>query len=205
MMAAVAVIGGGRVAKALGTRLLETGVTPRFGVRPPFQDRELPGEAMSIAEAAGPTEVLILTVPAGVAVSCLASVPDLGEKIVVDCTNPLRWDEGPVWHPPTEGSVANALSRAFPEAHVVKAFNHFGAEIHAHPVGERGPVDALVAADDVRAKDAVIELAGAMGFRARDFGGLRNAAVMENLAVAWIHLSSVGGLGRHLEMRFDTR
>ena len=50
-----------------------------------------------------------------------------------------------------------------------------------------------------------MDLARAMGFRPWDAGPLRNAALLENLAVTWIHMSSVGGMGRQLAVRLETR
>jgi len=59
-------------------------------------------------------------------------------------------------------------------ARVGKAFNHFGAEIHADPALMHGPTDAYVASDDADAKAEVIALAHAMGFAGKDAGPLRN-------------------------------
>jgi predicted dinucleotide-binding enzyme len=41
----------------------------------------------------------------------------------------------------------------------------------------------------------IVSIAGPMGFRAHDAGPLRNSALLENLAVPWIHLAAVGGAG----------
>ena len=112
---------------------------------------------------------------------------DLGRRILVDCTNPVTWKDGPVWTPPPEVAVAGALAAAFPDLLVVKGFNHFGAEIMAQPSLRCGPADAFFAGDDKGAKRQVIELAMQMGFRAHDAGTLRNAALLENLAVTrWV-------------------
>jgi hypothetical protein len=88
--------------------------------------------------------------------------------------------------------VAQALAEAFPDLAIVKGFNHFGAEIQASPAMPSGPADAFFAGDDAAAKERVVALAGAMGFRGRDAGPLRNAGLLENLAVLWIHLASAG-------------
>jgi predicted dinucleotide-binding enzyme len=50
-----------------------------------------------------------------------------------------------------------------------------------------------------------MELATRMGFRARDAGPLRNAALLENLAVLWIQLASAGGMGRNFGFRIEGR
>ena len=59
--------------------------------------------------------------------------------------------------------------------------------------------------DDAAAKGQVIALAEAMGFKARDAGPLRNAAVLENLCVLWIQLATVGGAGRQIALRVEGR
>jgi len=70
------------------------------------------------------------TLPTGTHTVTLA-LGDLSGKVLVDCTNPVRWDGGPVWSPPAAGSLTAAVKAAQPSAQVVKAFNGFGAEFHA--------------------------------------------------------------------------
>ena len=101
-----------------------------------------------------------------------------------------------MWNSPPEGSVAAAIARAVPDAHVVKGFNTFGAEFHKDPGRAGVPADVFLAGDDAGAKKRVIDLATVAGFHAVDAGPLRNAAVLENLAMLWIHLATVGGHGR---------
>jgi len=204
-MSEVAIIGAGSVARALGASLARAGVPVRFGVRRPETVDGLPGPASPVSEATADAEVVLLAVPASVAVDALHPCGDLHGKVVVDCTNPLRWVDGPVWSPPAAGSVAAELARAYPDARVVKGFNHFGAEIQRDPEMPSGPADALFASDDPRAKEQVMDLARAMGFRPWDAGPLRNAALLESLAVTWIHMSSLGGMGRQLAVRLETR
>ena len=105
-----------------------------------------------------------------------------------------------MWAPPSAGSNAAAIAAAFPQARVLKAFNHFGAEVMASPNG----ADACVAGDDAAAKAVVLALAKDMGFTPRDAGPLRNAAVLENLAVLWIHLATQSGMGRQFYFAFKT-
>jgi hypothetical protein len=57
----------------------------------------------------------------------------LAGKIVVDCNNTLTWKDGPVWNPPPEGSLTQALAKAAPGARMVKGWNTFGAEFHKDP------------------------------------------------------------------------
>jgi len=143
-------------------------------------------------------------VPGGVAVEAATALGDLTGKVLVDCTNPIRWDQGPVWAPPAEGSNAAALAKALPGVAVVKAFSTFGAEFHADPSLSEGPVDVQLAGD-AEGRSRVADLARHAGFCPIDAGPLRNAAVLENLAVLWIHLATVGGHGREVAFKLLSR
>ena len=84
-----------------------------------------------------------------------------------------------------------------PGARVVKGFNTFGAEIHLDPSLGGTVADVFLAGDDAEAKKAVAAVAEAAGFTPVDSGPLRNAAVLENLAILWIHLALREGHGRN--------
>ncbi|MCC7042622.1 MAG: NAD(P)-binding domain-containing protein [Acidobacteria bacterium] len=207
-MTSVAVLGAGKVGQALATRLVAAGIDVRFGVRDPLA-AGLSGELAAVPlttpnDAASTADIVLLAVPAAAAIAAARSAGDLAGRVVVDCTNPLRWDRGPVWTPPSEGSVTAALAAALPTVAVVKGFNHFGAEIQLDPSLAGGPADAFFASDDDAAKASVMELATRMGFRAHDAGPLRNAAALENLAVLWIHLAGAGA-GREWAFRMEGR
>jgi hypothetical protein len=140
-----------------------------------------------------------------VAVSVLEEAGGLKGTIVVDCTNPVRWEAGPVHVPPEEGSVAAQLARRFPGARIVKAFNTFGAEFHADAKLGASAADLYLAGDDVDARRAISDLAKTLGFEPVDVGPLRNARHLESLAVLWIHLATVGGKGRQVAFKLLAR
>ncbi len=208
----IAVIGAGNVGGGLGTRLSQSGYSVRFGVRPGTDVKELLA-ASSGAEAADPKEaaawadVVFLAVPGSVALDVAKGLADaLAGKVIVDCNNPLVWKDGPVWSPPPEGSLAAAIAKAAPKARVVKGFNTFGAEFHKDPLFAGAPgAQVFLASDDAEAKKLVSEVASGAGFRPVDAGPLRNAGVVENLAVLWIHLAMVGGQGRTFAFAMQTR
>jgi predicted dinucleotide-binding enzyme len=192
----IAVIGAGKVGTPLGQRAGAAGYRVAFGVRDPdAAGSALLAPAVSVATpraAAVGAEIVLLTVPASAALQAARDLALAPGTVLVDCTNPLRWDNGPVWTPPAEGSMAATLATALPGVRVVKGFNHFGAEIHANPeVGGRR-ADAFFAGDDRAAVRQVMQLAEAIGFHAADAGPLRNAAVLENIAVLWIQLAQSG-------------
>jgi len=224
-MTPIAVLGAGQVGQALAMRLHEAGFHVWFGVRsaPGVRDDGAPKRLMAepepepeelpvpevprlgIADAVRHAGVVFVALPAAVAREVLVEAPLPDGVIVVDCTNPIRWEDGPVLEPPAEGSMAAHLAAALPKARVVKAFNHFGAEIQREPVLSHGPADAYVAGDDAGARGDVIALASQLGFTGRDAGPLRNAALLESMAVLWIHLATVGGEGREFAFRQEAR
>lgn len=209
-MTTVAILGTGRVGRALGERLVHAGASVRFGARHPEPAAStLPGPLAGTptrlpAEAVADAQIVVLAVPAAAAMEAARSAGSLDGKILLDCTNSLRRDaSGATWAPPPEGSMAQALAAAFPGAAVIKGFNHFSSEIMRSPELTTGPAEAFFAGDDRDAKSLVMDLAGKMGFRPHDAGPLRNASLIENLAVLWIHLASTEGAGRQFAFRLE--
>jgi 8-hydroxy-5-deazaflavin:NADPH oxidoreductase len=199
----IAVIGAGNVGGGLGTRLSNSGFPVHFGVKPGSDVKELlaacrGAEAATPEQAAAWADVVFMAVPGTVAVDVARDLSAaLKGKVVVDCNNPLVWKDGPVWSPPPEGSIAQAIAKAAPNARVVKGFNTFGAEFHKDPLHAGAPgAQVFLASDDADAKKLVSEVAKTAGFRPIDAGPLRNASVVENLAILWIHLALAGGQGR---------
>lgn len=199
----IAIIGAGNVGGNLGKRLSQSGFEVRFGVREGTDVKALLAEcgknasSSGLAEAAAFGDVVFLAVPGPVALDVARSLADaLAGKIVVDCNNPLTWKDGPVWAPTAEGSLAASIAKAAPSARVVKGFNTFGAEHHENPGLTGSPVSVYLASDDAEAKKRVSDVATKSGFAPIDAGPLRNAGVLENVAILWIHLAMVGGQGR---------
>ena len=198
----IAIIGTGNVGGALGRRLSGAGYAVTFGVR---EGKDLSAllegcgdraRAASVLEAAQGAEVVMLAVPGPAALDAARALGALEGKVLVVGTNPVKWDAGPVWNPPAAGSLSAAIAEIHPSAEVVKAFNTFGAEFHQDPSlpGERGAT--VLMAGSARGKEIVATLAADAGFEPVDAGPLRNASVLENVAIAWIHLASVGAQGR---------
>jgi len=207
----IAIIGAGNVGGGLGTRLSNSGFPVKFGVREDTDVKPLLAECKGAtsatpSEAVAWGELVFLAVPGTVAVDVARSLAGgLSGKVVVDCNNPMTWSEGPVWSPPPEGSLAAAIAKVAPGARVVKGFNTFGAEFHKDPGRAGVATQVFLAGDDAAAKKLVGEVATAAGFRPVDSGPLRNAAVLENLAMLWIHLATVGGRGRDFTFNLQSR
>ena len=203
MTTKIAVIGAGNVGGNLGARLSRTGHVVRFGVRDQKETEALLARCAKDASTSTPSEaaqwadVVFLAVPGSVALEVARSLAsELEGKVVVDCNNPLVWKEGPVWNPPAEGSLAAAIAKAAPGARVIKGFNTFGAEFHDDPNHAGVPANVFFAGDDSEGKKLLSDIAKRAGFNPVDAGPLRNASVLENLAMLWIHLAMVGGQGR---------
>lgn len=202
-MTRIAVIGSGNVGGSLGTRLSNSGFEVKFGVRD-VDDKvkavlaKTKGATTGTPEeAAAWGDIVFLAVPGSVALDVAKGLAkQLEGKVVVDCNNPMTWKDGPVWNPPAEGSLAQAIAKVAPGARVIKGFNTFGAEFHANPKHAGTPANVFLAGDDADAKKTVSDIAKQAGFVAVDSGPLRNAGVLENVAMLWIHLAMAGGQGR---------
>lgn len=202
-MTKIAVIGSGNVGGSLGTRLANSGFEVKFGVRDADDKvkavlaKAKGATAATAEEAASWGDVVFMAVPGSVALEVTKNLAKhLEGKVVVDCNNALTWKDGPVWNPPPEGSLAQAIAKAAPGARVIKGFNTFGAEFHADPNHAGRQADVFFAGDDAEAKKTLAEVATKGGWRPVDAGPLRNAGVLENLAILWIHLAMAAGHGR---------
>jgi 8-hydroxy-5-deazaflavin:NADPH oxidoreductase len=122
----------------------------------------------------------------------VAAAGDLSGRVVADATNPMGQPVA------GGGSGAERVASLAPGAHVVKAFNTMGFETMASPVIEGRAALALMAGDDVGAKEVVASLARDLGFDAVDAGGLTAARHLESLAELWVHLAMRAGLGRDM-------
>ncbi len=210
----IAIIGAGNVGASLGINLAGHGYPIRFGVRDASAAKvkevlakcQGKAEAVSVSAAAQWADVIFLAVPAAAAEESVRSLGDMKGKVLVDCTNAVAFgSDGPRVAPTPEGSVAGMLAKAFPGLRVVKGFSTFGAEFHLNPrVGDTS-VDVQLAGDDAEAKALVSSIATQAGFTPIDAGPLRNAALLESLAVLWIHLAMKGGLGRHVAFKLLKR
>lgn len=207
-MEKIGIIGTGNVGSSLGARFRSAGYPVCFGVR---KDKDVSDLLQRVgaskdtpAGAASWADVVFLAVPGKTAVEAARDLGELTGKVLVDCTNPVAWKDGPIWDPPEEGSSAEAIAAAV-RATVVKAFNTFGAEFHLDPALGEGGIDVQLAGDDADAKAKVAEIAQKAEFTPVDCGPLRNAALLENLAVLWIHLAMVERKERNIGFKLLTR
>lgn len=144
------------------------------------------------AGCAAAATVVIAAVPWEGHAVLLADVrSELAGKVVVDCVNPLGFDErGAFALEVAEGSAAEQAAALLPESRVVAAFHHVSAVLLLDPSRDSVDTDVLVLGDDREATDLVQVLAGLIpGVRGRYAGRLRNARQVEALAANLISVN----------------
>lgn len=200
----IAVVGAGNVGGALGKLWSDKGHEVRLAVPDPNSPKlkELLGtmrkgvHAASNREAAGASDVVALAVPWPAAEQAIRACGDLRSKVLIDCTNPLRADlTGLVLGHTT--SAAEQVA-AWSGAKVVKAFNTLGAGLYGQAEFDGTRADGFYCGDDAAAKTTAEELIADIGLNPVDVGPLRNARLLEPMAMLWIDLAINQGWGaRH--------
>lgn len=182
----IAIIGAGNVGQALAASLNRNGHSVTLAARDAARTAATAAAlgvqaAASAAEAAQNAEIVILAVPAD-ALEALAG--ELGDavsgKVVVDVTNRVNPDHA-------ARSNAEELQDRLVKSPVVKAFNTAFASRQADPAAGGVAADGYVAGDDETAKQRVLELVEAIGFRPVDAGPLAASRMLEGMA--WLNIS----------------
>jgi NADPH-dependent F420 reductase len=207
----IAIVGTGHVAAALGSRWAAKGHMVTFASREPGAERvqslvESAGSnasAARVADAVSRSSIVVLAVPFTAVRERLDMAGDLGGKVVIDCTNPIAPGLKSMFNNGASG--AEQIAAWTPRARVVKAFNSTGAENMADPLYNGQPATMFICGDDELAKGATAQLAEELGFEVVDAGGLSAARHLESLALLWIHLARVTGLGRDIAFRLLRR
>jgi predicted dinucleotide-binding enzyme len=207
----VLVIGAGNMGSAFVKRLSAAGhsvsVKTRSTTKADALAAQYPGVKVVVSSPTNDEyDVILLATGYSEAKSALQSAGNLQGKVVVDITNPLTSDYMAL----TIGhstSAAEEISRAVPEALVVKAFNTLFAQVIAEggDFGQGTVVPTFVAGDSEHAKKVATELALSLGFTAVDAGALKNARYLEPLAGLNIYLGYGAGLGTSIAPTWITR
>ena len=144
------------------------------------------------AEAAAAGEFVVAAVPYEGHASLLADLAEpLAGKILIDCVNPLGFDErGAFGLDVPEGSAAEQAAALLPHTTVVAAFHHVSAVLLLDPAVDIVETDVLVLGDDRAATDAVQALVGEIkGMRGIYAGRLRNSRQVEALTANLISVN----------------
>ena len=192
----VAIVGGtGHLGLALARRLHRAGERVLIGSRDAAR-AEGAAEGGGIGRAAGrgnveavrEAAVIVIAVPyEGHEPTLRLLAADLAGKPVVETTVPYDRATRSA-HQPEGQSVAERAQRFAPEAHVVAAFHTVSAAMLAD-LDRPAHGDVLYCGDDRGAKGTAAALIRAIGQRPVDAGALRNARVLEQLAVLLLGLN----------------
>ena len=200
----IAILGGtGEQGRGLARRFALAGHQVIIGSRSPERAAAAAQEighgvqGQANADAARGASVVIAAVPwegHGDLLSGLAA--ELAGKIVVDCVNPLGFDQrGAYALPvadggPAEGSAAQQAAALLPGSRVVAAFHHVSAVLLLDPEVDTIDLDVLVLGDDREATDLVQALAARIpGVRGIYAGRLRNCGQIEALTANLVSIN----------------
>jgi 8-hydroxy-5-deazaflavin:NADPH oxidoreductase len=200
----VGVVGGtGPQGRGLAMRWAKAGIPVRLGSRAAERAAQAAADLRVVAgvehvtghanaECVADADVVLVVVPYEGHRELLESLRDeLIGKLVVDCVNPIGFDErGPFPLSVPEGSAAQQAEKTLPESTVVAAFHHVSAVLLADPSVSEVDTDVLVLGDDRTATNLVRDLADAIpGTRGIYGGRLRNAHQVEALTANLIAIN----------------
>lgn len=193
----IGIIGTGRIASGVGQRLVKAGHAVYFGSRDPGKaaaaGAQIGADGGSQADAAAFGEVIVLAVPF-TSVEEVSQTLHLDGKIVIETTNDLQGGGGQ--------SSTERVQALFPNARVVKAFNHIFAQILANdPAHDLERSTAFIAGDDAAAKATAAGIIESMNFDVVDVGGAKNAAHLDNLVRFVIEMGYGLGMGPNIAFK----
>jgi NADPH-dependent F420 reductase len=193
----VAVLGGtGPQGRGLARRWASAGIPVVVGSRDAGRAAETAAElaeatggdirGLANVDAAEAGDVVVVSVPYDGHADLLRSLAGaLAGRIVVDCVNPLGFDQqGAYALPVPDGSAAQEAAALLPDSVVVAAFHHVSAVVLNDPQVSSVDTDVLVLGEGEHrdATDLVRGLAEAIpGVRGVYAGRLRNAHQVEAL------------------------
>lgn len=175
------IIGSGKIGTAVARHFARIGIPVTIAnTRGPSSLTDLSNElgaavAPASLDKALQADCILLAVPFAAFEAVAKTSVDWTGKIVIDAMNAFGI-------PPEKFGDATSsefVARAFPGAHVVKAFNHLPAAILAGaPEEGRGRRVIFVSSDDENARDVVATLAERLGFAALKLGRLSTVGAL---------------------------
>jgi len=202
----IGIIGSGNMGSGLGKIWAKKGHEVIFSYS--RNQERLAGLAASVlhAKAGTPAEaahadVILLSVRWPDLPDALRQAGSLNNRIVIDCTNPLKPDLSGLELGYTT-SAAEEIARMAPGAKVVKAFNTAFAQVyeeHSRLFGSRR-ASMLYCSDDAEAKSVVAKLITDVGFDPVDCGPLSAARLLEPVAMLMITLGYSMKMGTNMAL-----
>ena len=170
----------------IGSRQLEKAQATALEINAALNTERVTG--LENSQAARQADIAVLTVVMTAHQAALEGLKDdLQGKILVDATARVDFRDP---HPPTAPSAARMAQELLgPGVCVVAAFQNVPSHALKKNLDEPIETDVLVCADDLRAAEAVIELAKNGGMRAYYAGGLDNAVVVEGITCLLISIN----------------
>ncbi|MCC6157627.1 MAG: NADPH-dependent F420 reductase [Deltaproteobacteria bacterium] len=208
----ISIIGSGNVGGTLGRRFTQVGHEVTFAARNPESSRLADLRATmgpdfrveTIARAAADAEIVVLATPWAGTIDAIDATGGLEGKIVIDCTNPIAAGMSGL-SVGTHSSGAEQVAEHASRARVVKCFSTTGSMNMAHPDYHGDAITMFVCGDDAEAKAIVASMAAEIGFEPIDAGELRVARYLEPLAMLWVHLAYVQGMGPNIAINLVRR
>jgi predicted dinucleotide-binding enzyme len=186
----IAIIGAGKVGQVLGESWRGKGHAVVYGVRNPADSKHAALGAAHLknpSDAAREAEIIVLTTPWDATENACKGLGNLAGKIVVDCTNPLGiGPDGLKLMIGLDNSGGEMVAGWCAGASVFKTLNQTGFENMKRAAHFSPKAVMFVAGDDQTRKPTVFMLVADLGFEAVDGGPLKNARLLEPLAMLWI-------------------
>jgi len=199
----IAIIGAGAVGSSLGTAWARGDHDIVFGVRDVNKAalktlcEEIGASALPGPEAAAAGNIVVLALPWDGAETSIKALGDLSGRTVIDCTNPLGFEDGALFlDRGYTTSGGEAVANWLPGANVVKGLNQVPAEMMSDNGRLSGQPVQFIAGDDGSAKATAKALIEELGFEVLDAGGLVQSRILEPLGMVFINQAIVRGMGR---------
>ena len=202
----IGIIGSGNMGSGIGKIWAKKGHAVIFSYSRSREKLEQLASSVPNAKAGTPTEaaqadVILLSVRWSDLPDALKQAGPLNNKIVIDCTNPLKPDLSGLELGYTS-SAAEEIIRMAPGAKVVKAFNTAFAQVYEEKSRLFGSRRASMfyCGDDAGAKSVVAKLITDVGFDPVDCGPLTAARLLEPVAMLVITLGYGMKMGTNMAL-----
>lgn len=199
----IAIIGAGAVGSSLGSAWAKRGHDIVFGVRdvnkPALKSlcKDIGTSALPGPEAAAAGDIVVLALPWDGAEASIKALGDLSGKTVIDCTNPLGFEDGALFlDRGYTSSGGEAVASWLPGASVVKGLNQVPAEMMSDNSRLAGQPVQFIAGDDESAKATAKALIEELGFEVLDAGALVQSRILEPFGMVFINQALMRGMGR---------
>ena len=206
----IGIIGTGSMGQTVGRIWSEKNHEIMFGSRDPVNVLKLVNSmganvsGGTYEDAAQFGDVVLLAVPWSSVKVSIENSGDLNGKIIIDCTNAVAPHLGGLLIGHTT-SAAEKIAKWAVGAKIVKAFNTVGTENLTNLQFGTQNASTFICGDDLKAKSIVMELGIVIGFSVVDVGPLKNARLIEPLAMLWIELAYNQGFGRDIAFKLLRR